>query len=83
MKKETLYYKKDNLTMGEISFIIDNNIMIIDHTEVYSNYQGQGIAKKLIELAIDYAKNNNLLIKATCSYAINYFSKNKSDLYIG
>lgn len=83
MKRKILYYKDLDTIKGEISFVEEDNYIIIDHTEVYPMYQGQGIARKLVEQAIEYAKNNNLKIKATCSYAVNFFNKNPNDIYIG
>ena len=54
----------------------------ITHTFVDSSLKGQGIGKELILSVIDYAKKNNLKIRATCSFAIHYFSKNPSEIYI-
>ena len=41
----------------------------IVHTEVSSLYQGQGIARKLVEKVIENAKINDRKIMADCSYA--------------
>ena len=46
----------------------DNNWNII-HTKVNENYQGKGIAKKLVEKVITKANENNKKVTATCSYA--------------
>lgn len=82
MKQITLTYEKDGKTCGGISFNIEGNIMNIFSTLVYKDYQGQGIAKKLVLMAVEYAKENNLKITATCSYVMSYFEKNPSDIYI-
>ena len=55
----------------------------ITHTFVDSCLKGQGIGKELILSVIDYAKKNNLKIRATCSFAIHYFSKVSCEIYIG
>ena len=67
---------------------LDDNTIVIDHTFVDDSLRGQGIAAKLMLEVIDYAKSNNKKIKATCSYAVKWFDKNKNkdeykDLYIG
>ena len=74
-------------TIAEVTFPnLDDNTLIIDHTFVDDSLRGQGIAAKLMLEVIKYAKENNKNIKATCSYALKWFEKNKDeykDLYIG
>lgn len=55
------------IKIGECDFIELNNIWNITHTEVVSSYQGQGIARKLVECIIENAGDKTL--KADCSYA--------------
>lgn len=49
--------------------------MIIDHTEVYSQFEGQGLGTKLIDAAVDYARKENLKISPTCSFAKKIFAE--------
>ena len=56
-------------TIGECVFIEDGEYWNIVHTEVSSLYQGQGIARKLVEKVIENAKINDRKIMADCSYA--------------
>ena len=56
-------------TIGECVFIEDGEYWNIVHTEVSSLYQGQGIARKLVEKVIEKAKINDRKIMADCSYA--------------
>lgn len=59
----------DGKVIGECDFIInDENINII-HTGVSSSFQGQGIAKKLVECVLENIKEYNKEIIADCSYA--------------
>lgn len=41
----------------------------IDHTEVDSNFRGEGFGKDLVGEAVELARENNLKIRATCPYA--------------
>ena len=59
----------ENKKIGECDFIEENNTWNIIHTEVDNTYQGQGIAKKLVECVIENAKKQNKNITADCSYA--------------
>lgn len=60
----------DNKTViGECVFIEYGEYWNIVHTEVSSLYQGQGIAKKLVEKVIENAKIYDRKLMADCSYA--------------
>lgn len=58
-----------NKKVGECDFEEINDTWNITHTEVDTAYQGQGIAKKLVENVIQNAKILNKKLEATCSYA--------------
>ena len=49
--------------IGECEFIENNETWNIIHTEVNKLYQGQGIAKKLVENIIENAQKNNKKLK--------------------
>mgnify|MGYP005825093141 FL=1 len=59
----------DNKQVGECDFIEKGDTWNIVHTEVDDAYQGQGIARKLVECVIENAKKANKEIIADCSYA--------------
>ena len=50
---------------------------IIDHTEVNPDFSGQNVGKKLVLEAAQYARENNLKIVPTCSFAKSIFDKTK------
>ncbi len=66
----------DNQTIiGECDYIIQGDIWNIVHTIVDSKYQGQGIARKLVECVIENAKKENKQVIADCSYARKILEK--------
>ena len=66
--RQSLAY--DNYTkIGECNYIESNDCWNIVHTEVSNSYQGQGIARRLVECIIDNAKQENKKLVADCSYA--------------
>lgn len=73
-KKRAVAYD-DNKEIGECDFIEENDVWNIIHTGVNSKYQGQGIARKLVECLIKNAKENNKKIIAECSYARKILDK--------
>ncbi len=48
---------------------------IIDHTEVNSEYNGQGVGKKMVLAAVEYARENGLKIIPLCPFAKAMFDK--------
>lgn len=70
IKDENRAVAYDNeLEVGECNFSESENIWNITHTGVNSEYQGQGIAKKLVECVIENSKKYEKLLIAECSYA--------------
>ena len=58
----------DNIEIGECTFEESENTWNIVHTGVGVNYQGQGIARKLVDCVIENAKKNNKSVIASCNY---------------
>lgn len=67
-EKKSIAYDLDK-QIGECDFEEINDSWNIIHTEADSAYQGQGVAKKLVENVIENAKILNKNIGATCTYA--------------
>lgn len=61
--------------IGECILVENNDTWNIVHTEVSNLYQGQGIARKLVECIIDNSKKANKKLIADCSYAKKVISK--------
>lgn len=43
--------------------------MVINHTQVFDGYEGQGIARQLVMAVVDFARKNGRKIIPVCSYA--------------
>ena len=67
-KKQSVAYD-NNIQIGECDYIETEDSWNIIHTEVNNSYQGQGIARKLVECIIENAQKNNKELRAECSYA--------------
>ena len=67
-KKQSVAYD-NNIQIGECDYIETEDSWNIIHTEVNNSYQGQGIARKLVECIIENAKKYNKELIAECSYA--------------
>ncbi len=62
--------------LAEITFPkTEPGVYTIDHTIVDSSLQGQGIAGKLVQAAVDDIKSMGGEVRATCSYAVKWLEK--------
>ena len=61
--------------IGLCEYIINCEEWNIVHTEVDDNYQGQGIAKKLVNRIIEEANKKQKKLTAECSYAHKIINK--------
>jgi len=75
-KKQAIAYN-DNTEIGVCGFVEKNETWNIVHTEVSSLYQGQGIARRLVENIIENAKKYNKKLISDCSYAKKIIEDNK------
>ncbi len=76
--KGYFYVSVDGKQEGKMTFVFaGNDKIIIDHTEVNSNFAGQSVGKKLVMKAAKYAKENNLKIIPLCPFAKSVFEKTK------
>ena len=64
----------DNI-IGECDFIENEEYWNIIHTEVNKLYQGQGIARKLVDCIVKKSKDCNKNVIAECSYAKKILEK--------
>ena len=53
-----------------------NDRIIIDHTEVDDSLRGQGVGKKLVEAAVQFARSKGISIIPLCPFAKATFDKN-------
>jgi predicted GNAT family acetyltransferase len=66
-------YEKDGQTLGEITWTLLGDVMVMDHTFVSPALRGQGVAKKLLDEAAQFARQKDLKMEAVCSYVVKAF----------
>ena len=62
--------------MAELEFTLNGDVVNAYHTGVRPQLEGRGIAGRLFDSLIDYARENGYKIKPTCSYVYAKMSKN-------
>ncbi len=73
---QQLQLLNDEDVIGTLDFLIKDEILAIIKVQVDPSYRGQGLAQKLMEEIISFAKKNNYEIEPICSYAVKYLEKN-------
>lgn len=61
--------------IAEMAIGISGNNMTVFHTEVSDKLKGQGVASKLLEKMVDYARDHKLQVIALCPYVSAQFKR--------
>lgn len=65
---------------SKLDYILDGKNFVITHVGVYPALRGQGVAGKIVEAGLQYAKQNSLRVIPMCSYAAAYIRRNPRHL---
>ena len=78
-EKNRIYIENEvGETIAEVTFPeTSEGVFTIDHTIVDSSLQGQGVAGKLVQAAVDEIKRRGGKVEATCSYAVKWLEKHQ------
>lgn len=67
---------KEDRKIAVMTYVmLDDKTMVIEHTIVEEQLSGQGVARKLVDAGIAFARENGLKIIPQCSYANSVFKK--------
>ena len=73
LKEKQLFYIDIDNQSAELKYFMDTeNVMNIMSTYVPDSLRGKGIAGKLVEECLHYAKENSFRIIPSCSYVHSY-----------
>lgn len=62
--------------LSKLDYIQDDKNFVITHVGVYPELRGQGVAGKIVEAALQHAKQKSLRVVPMCSYAAAYIRRN-------
>jgi uncharacterized protein len=80
------FIEREDLRLAEMVYSRSGpHQIIISHTEVHERLQGHGVARKLLDALVAWARETNTRVLATCPYATAQFAKDPSirDVYDG
>ncbi|NWF90449.1 MAG: N-acetyltransferase [Ignavibacteriaceae bacterium] len=79
--QQKFYVITENLE-SHLHYVKLDNILDLNHTYVPYQLRGKGIAGKLVEAALEYAKQNGFKIIPSCSYVDVYFQRHPEYEYL-
>jgi predicted GNAT family acetyltransferase len=60
---------------SRLDYIQDGKNFVITHVGVHPELRGQGVAGRLVETSLEYARENALRVIPMCSYAAAYMRR--------
>lgn len=61
---------------SKLDYIQEGKNFVITHVGVYPLHRGQGVAAKIVDAGLEYARQNSLRVIPMCSYAAMYIRRN-------
>ena len=59
----------------KLDYIQDGKNFVITHVGVHPDFRGQGVAGKIVQVGLEYARENSLRVIPMCSYAAAYIRR--------
>ena len=75
----SFFINRDDNQIAELDFDLKDNVLNAFHTGVRKELEGQGIAAKLFDKLVEYARENNYKIIPSCSYILVKFRRRPDD----
>ncbi|WP_124979490.1 GNAT family N-acetyltransferase [Nonlabens xiamenensis] len=69
------YIKQDHQTIAELTYSINDDVMVIDHTEVQPSQEGKGLGSRLVKRIYEFANENKRKINPLCPFAEVVFDR--------
>lgn len=76
--KGMFYIEQNGDIIAELTYTRqDNGILTLDHTETDPAMKGKGLAKKLVEYSVEFARKEKIKIDPLCEYAAKLFERHQ------
>lgn len=73
------YIEHAGRRVAEMTYTRANaSLVIIDHTEVDATLRGRGVARRLLDAAVEWARETQTRIRTTCPFASAQFAEDPS-----
>jgi predicted GNAT family acetyltransferase len=64
-----------NAHLAVLTYRMSNGTILFDHTEVPPEIEGRGVASKLTQAALEFARSKNLRVVPLCWFVATYIDK--------
>jgi predicted GNAT family acetyltransferase len=73
----TFFIAREGRRVAELTFSAtpDGKLVILDHTEVSESLRGQGVARRLVEAAVAWARRTGVKLMPLCPVAMALFDR--------
>lgn len=71
--------EENDRRVAEMEIGISGNEMRVYHTEVDDSLQGKGVARELLDRAVEYARQEGKLIVPLCPYVLAQFKRHPDE----
>jgi uncharacterized protein len=61
--------------LSKLDYIQDGKNFVITHVGVHPELRGQGVAGRVVQVSLEYARENSLRVIPMCSYAAAYIRR--------
>ncbi|MBK9270361.1 MAG: N-acetyltransferase [Saprospiraceae bacterium] len=74
----SFYIEEDGQTLGQMTYELKEQKMIIEHTEIGPSLAGKGAGKQFVQKAVEFARQHNIKIVPVCPFAKSVFEKTEA-----
>jgi uncharacterized protein len=62
--------------LAKLDYMMDGNTIVMTHVGVHPDQRGKGVAGKVTQVALEYAKEKSLRVIPMCGYVAAYIRRN-------
>ena len=62
--------------LSKLDYMMDDSTIVMTHVGVHPEYRGKGVAGRITQVALEYAKEKSLRVIPMCPYVAAYIRRN-------
>ena len=62
--------------LSKLDYLLNGDTIVMTHVGVYPGHRGQGVAGRITDVALDYARKHSLRVIPMCSYVAAHVQTN-------
>jgi uncharacterized protein len=75
--KGLFYLEENGKQVAEMTYKIEKDKLVIDHTEVDESLRGKNVGFQLVESGVEYAREKHLKVLPICKFAKKVIERTK------